>query len=223
MSEHAADELSTYLRADHFLDHDHPAVQAYARKHGGSDEDGPTAVAVRLYYAVRDGFRYTPWAVNLDSGAFRASRFLSRGARTGGHCIDKATLLASCARARGIPTRLHYADVRNHVSTQELERQLGTSLLVFHGYVELHLEGRWVAATPAFNRSLCEHLGVDPLEFDGHHDSVFQAYDREGGQFMEYVTDHGHFATIPYDQMIAAWKHHYPILADTGIWPRRQG
>ena len=46
-----------------------------------------------------------------------------------------------------------------------------------HGYVELELDGRWVKATPAFDRALCEHFGVLPLEFDGREDSVFQPYD----------------------------------------------
>ena len=98
-----------------------------------------------------------------------------------GHCIDKALLLAACARALGIPAQLHFANVRNHVGTAKLEERLGTDLLVFHGYTELWLDERWVAATPAFNKALCDRLGVAPLEFDGEHDSIFQAYDREAG------------------------------------------
>ena len=81
-------------------------------------------------------------------------------------------------------------------------------------------EGRWVAATPAFNLALCEHLDVAPLEFDGLSDSVFQEYDREGGRFMEYVSDHGHHRDVPYEAMIAAWKRHYPTIAATGRWPK---
>ncbi len=94
----------------------------------------------------------------------------------GGHCIDKALLLAACARVLGIPSRLHFANVRNHIGTAKLEAMLGTDLLVFHGYTELFLEGRWVAATPAFNKELCAHLKVPPLEWDGRTDAIFQAY-----------------------------------------------
>ena len=123
--------------------------------------------------------------------------------------------------ARGIPARLHFANVRNHIGTEELERILGTDLLVFHGYTELFLEGRWVAATPAFNKELCEHLGVAPLEFDGREDSIFQQFDNAGGQFMEYVHDYGAFATIPYALMIGEWRKHYPVFRETNVWPSR--
>jgi transglutaminase-like putative cysteine protease len=194
------------------VDSDHPAVRAYARSHGVGST--PRERAVSLYYAVRDGFRYSPWNVRFQRSAFRASDALARGAHEGLHCIDKANILAACARAIGIPSRLHFANVRNHVGTASLEEKLGTDLLVFHGYTELYLGGRWVAATPAFNRELCDKLGVAPLEWDGETDAIFQAYDREAGRFMEYVADHGAFAAIPFDQMIAAFRVHYPVLPE---------
>ncbi|MCB9693665.1 MAG: transglutaminase domain-containing protein [Alphaproteobacteria bacterium] len=197
------------------VDSDHPAVVAFAEPHRRED---PVEAAVSLYYAVRDGFRYNPWNVYLDPEAYKASAVIARGPVEGAHCIDKALVMAAGARALGIPSRLHFANVRNHVGTAQLEKALGTDLLVFHGYVGLWLEGRWVAATPAFNASLCERLGVEALDFDGRHDSVFQAYDRQAGRFMEYVEDHGAHATIPFDAMFAAWKKHYgPAIRDG--WP----
>lgn len=150
---------------------------------------------------------------------YRASSVLARDPAEG-HCIDKAVLLAAAARASGIASRLHFANVRNHIGTERLEAQLGTDLLVYHGYTELHLDGRWVSCTPAFNAALCAHLGVAPLEFDGVHDSIFQAYDREAGAFMEYVTDHGPFATVPLADMFAAWKVHYPRFGTGSLRPQ---
>jgi transglutaminase-like putative cysteine protease len=210
---------SVYLEPNAYVDSDHPAVVAFAERHA----DGAIGkeAAIRLYYAVRDGFRYNPWRVKLRPVDFTASDVLLRDASEGAHCIDKALLLAAVARAVGIPSRLHFANVRNHIGTGELEAKLGTDLLVFHGYTELHLGERWVAATPAFNRELCERLGVAPLEFDGEEDSIFQAYDRQKGRFMEYVADHGAHAGLPYDAMIAEWRQHYPSLRDRGIWPER--
>ncbi len=216
----AGKDLEPFLVANAFVDSDHATVVAYAREHSTSSGDA-LKNAVALYYAVRDGFRYNPWAVNIEPEAFKASSILLRDRSRGGHCIDKANVLAACARVLGIPSRLHFANVRNHIGTEELERQLGTSLLVFHGYVELHLEGRWVAATPAFNKELCEHLGVEPLAFDGRHDSIFQEYDHEGGRFMEYIHDYGPFADIPYDLMTGEWRRYYPIFMATGLWPGR--
>lgn len=205
-----------YLTPNRFVDSDHPAVLAYAHEHAVGATDRERIVA--LYYAVRDGFRYNPWNVKFKAEDFTASHLLLRDRAMGGHCVDKANLLAACARAVGVPSRLHFANVRNHVGTARLEAYLGTDLLVYHGYTEVWLNERWVAATPAFNRELCERLGVAPLEFDGTEDCVFQEYDG-GGRFMEYVTDHGAHADIPIDAMVAAWRQHYPKIMATGVWP----
>lgn len=208
---------AAYTRPSGLIDSEHASIVAYAREHGRGET--PRELAVSLYYAIRDAFRYTPWNVYLEPEYFLASRVLARAPHEGAHCVDKATILAACARVHGIPSRLHFANVRNHIGTARLEQLLGTDLLVFHGYVELWLDDRWVAATPAFNRELCERLGVAPLEFDGVHDSVFQAYDRQAGKFMEYVEDHGVYLDVPVEQMVAAWRRHYPAISQTGRWP----
>lgn len=209
----AASVEPAFIEPNAYVDSDHPAVVAYAAPHAQPD---PIQAARSLYLAVRDDFAYNPWNVYFDPAAYKASAVLERAPRQGAHCIDKALVLAAGARALGIPSRLHFANVRNHVGTASLEQKLGTDLLVFHGYTELHLGGRWVAATPAFNKELCDRLGVAVLEFDGVHDSVFQAYDRVAGRFMEYVEDHGSHAGIPYDAMVAAWREHYGFSPETG-------
>jgi transglutaminase-like putative cysteine protease len=213
-------DLAPFLEPNDFVDADHPLVAAYAAEQTAG---AATAVEriVRLYYAIRDGFRYNPWRVRPERAAFKASDVLQRSRDEGAHCIDKANLLAAASRALGIPSRLHFAIVRNHIGTAELERLLGTDLLVFHGYAELRLGGHWVAATPAFNKELCDHLGVAPLEFDGVNDSVFQPYDRKGGRFMEYVHDYGAFPDVPFELMIAEWKKHYGEFAAARAWPAR--
>jgi len=210
--------MDPYLEPDAFVDSTHPAVVAYADRHAGPLAGIEAAVA--LYYAVRDGFRYNPWRVRFTPDDFSGSDVLLRDPDEGAHCIDKALLLAAACRARGIPARLHFANVRNHIGTAKLEEKLGTDLLVFHGYTELCLEGRWVAATPAFNKELCARLGVQPLDFDGRHDSIFQEYDPSAGRFMEYITDHGSFATLPFEQMLAEWRKHYRVLAESRSWPK---
>ncbi len=200
------------------LDHDDPAVVAYvAAAIAGATT--PTEQAIALYLRIRDGLRYTPWNVAATPAGFAASVVARRVYADGGHCIDKAVLLVAGARHLGIPARLHFANVRNHIGTEELERKLGTDLLVFHGYAELWLDGRYVAATPAFNRQLCEKLGVDPLEFDGRSDSIFQAYDAKRGRFMEYVQDHGAFDDLPYELMVSEWRRYYKDFRATGHWP----
>jgi len=207
-----------FLLPNRYVDSDHPEVMAFAQRMGGGKPK--KQAAIDLFYAVRDGFRYNPWNVSFLPEDFTASGVLRRHPPEG-HCIDKALVLAASARALGIPSRLHFANVRNHVGTGRLEEKLGTDLLVYHGYTELWLNERWVAATPAFNAELCRHLGVAPLEFDGENDAIFQEFDRGEGGFMEYVEDHGSHEGLPFDDMIAAWKFHYQKFVGAGGWPVR--
>lgn len=205
--------MEAYTTANRYVDSDHPALAAWARKLAAAS---PRDTAVALFYDVRDRIRYSPWNVGFSPEDYRASQILARPHEAGAHCIDKALLLAAGARAAGIPSRLHYANVRNHIGTAKLEKALGTDLLVFHGYTELYLDGRWVAATPAFDAGLCARLGVAPLDFDGANDAIFQEYAGDA-RFMEYVEDHGVHAGVPFEAMLAAWRHHYGIGAH---WPR---
>lgn len=200
--------MEKLLSPTYFIDSDHPAVIAYTHEVCG-DEPNLLHRAIKLFYAIRDGWRYDPGVVSIKKEDLKASHLLSKDS---GYCVEKAVLLAACARATGIPSRLHFANVTNHIGTERIEKILGTHVLVFHGYTELWLQGKWVAATPAFNRELCEKLGVAPLEFDGIHDAVFQEYDPQGGKFMEYLHDYGSFDDLPYELMVAEWRRYYPHL-----------
>ena len=86
---------------------------------------------------------------------------------------------------------------------------MGSDLFVYHGFTEFHLEGKWVRATPAFNKELCHRHKVIPLDFNGREDSLFQAYNLEQKKFMEYVAYHGSYADIPIDRILRAWKETY--------------
>jgi hypothetical protein len=99
--------------------------------------------------------------------------------------------------------------VKNHLATEQLIDFLGSNVFVYHGFVELHLEGKWVKATPAFNRELCEKHRVAPLEFNGREDSLFHSFNRENKKYMEYVEYHGTYGDIPVNAIVAAWKKKY--------------
>jgi transglutaminase-like putative cysteine protease len=193
------------LAATPLVDSDHPAVAEFALTHavGGSDRER----AVALYYAVRDGFRYDPYRVDFTPAGMRASTVLATGI---GWCVPKAALLAAAARAAGIPARLGFADVRNHLSTERMRQTLKSDLYLWHGYTELWLEGAWRKATPAFNLALCERFGLLPLEFDGHADSIYHPYDRAGNRHMEYVNQRGSFDDVPLSMIVADFARVYP-------------
>ncbi len=202
-----------WREAGTFVDSDHPSVRAFAEATivGLSD---PLEQSVALYLGVRDGFRYDPYHIDRSEAGFRASWVLEHGR---GFCVNKATLLAAAARAVGIPARLGYADVRNHLTSAKLKASMATDVFTWHGYTELAPEGQWVKATPAFNIELCEKTGVLPLEFDGRSDSVFHPFAADGSRHMEYLEDHGVFADVPFDRIMAAWAHHYGPPRDDSL------
>lgn len=193
------------LAAAPMVDSGHPAVRAFAARHG----DGGSAreQAVALYYAVRDGFRYDPYRLDLAPDGMRASSVLALGY---GWCVTKAALLAAACRVRGIPARLGFADVRNHLSTQRMRETMTTDVFIWHGYTEIWLDGAWRKATPAFNIELCDRFGLLPLDFDGRADSIYHPFDKSGQRHMEYLRDRGSFTDVPLARIVADFRAVYP-------------
>ncbi|MCP4441681.1 MAG: transglutaminase domain-containing protein [Aureispira sp.] len=191
-----------YMDSDHsdVIDYTHQAIKGISNK---KDQ------IIQLFYTVRDGFRYNPYHVVLKPYALKASHLLTKDY---GYCIEKSNLFAAAARVLGVPSRLGFANVRNHLATSKLEEYLKNDLLVFHGYAEVYLEGKWVKATPVFDTELCKKMGVAPLDFDGEQDSVFQESDKTGNPFMDYVDDHGVFHDVPLVEFENEMRKHYPHL-----------
>ncbi|MGH0032490.1 MAG: transglutaminase domain-containing protein [Myxococcota bacterium] len=119
-------------------------------------------------------------------------------------------LLAAAARACGIPARLGFADVRNHLTSEKLSARMGTDTFYWHGYAELLLEGRWLKVSSAFNIEMCERFGVKVLAFDGTEDALLHPYDRAGNRHMEYVRQRGSFDDLPLDAIFATFDEVYP-------------
>ena len=193
-----------------FIDSEHPSVRAFAEDACRETAD-PRERAVRLFYAVRDEVHYDPYAATASPHGYKASTTLETRAS---FCIPKAILLTAAARAVGIPARLRFADVRNHLATDRLLSLLRTDVFVFHGLTEVQLRGGWVKATPTFNLSLCEKFGVKPLEFDGRSDAILHPFDRLGKRHMEYLRDRGSYADLPFSEVLRAYHGAYPHLFD---------
>jgi len=120
--------MNEYLQSARFVDSAHPKVVQFAAEQAKGNDAREKAVA--LYYAVRDRIRYNPFQNFTLDDTYRGSVCLERGE---GWCVPKAALLAGCARAVGIPARVGYADVKNHLTTPALTAKMGTDLFVFHG------------------------------------------------------------------------------------------
>ncbi len=198
-------ELKQQLQATPIIDFDHEQVQTYTSAHVGSSSN-QTDQAICLYYAVRDGIRYNPYTFDLSVNGLKASTTIEAGEAW---CVPKAALLAACCRAKGIPARLGYADVRNHLSTARMREQMQTDIFHWHGYTSLFLEGKWVKATPAFNIELCDKFRLKPLEFDGQNDSIYHPFDLEGNRHMDYILFRGEFDDVPLQEIQDSFSEVY--------------
>ncbi|MBN2357877.1 MAG: transglutaminase family protein [Deltaproteobacteria bacterium] len=188
-------DSALFCAATEFIDCDQPAIAELARSLQQADA---RATAIALFNWVRDHIRYDPYTALDGRRQYRASAVLERGR---GYCVQKAVLLAALARACGIPARLGFADVRNHKVPPSLRQVMGTDLFVFHGYVELLLDGRWVKATPAFDPHTTAKAGALLVELDGEHDATLHPVDPAGAPHIEYVRDRGSYADVPFEEM----------------------
>jgi transglutaminase-like putative cysteine protease len=182
------------------IDSDHEAVKAAAGKATAQSRDD-IEKAKALFYFVRDRIRYNVYVPRFRPEHFRASVTLARGE---GFCIQKAVLLAALSRAAGIPARLGFAVIRNHLLPEKIAGILKNNEIPDHGYAELYLGDRWVKATPAFDLETCLENRFRPVEFDGASDAKFHRHNQDGLPHIEYVTYRGTYPDLPF-QEIATW------------------
>lgn len=198
--------MKKFLKETAFLNYSHPAFDEFL---AGMDlSENAAEQAIKLYYHVRDTFLCDPFHLDLRPEALTASGILSKKRAW---CVEKAIVLAACARKLGIPSQLGYAIVVNHIGTDKLEKYLQKKEIVFHGYVSLFLGEKWVKCTPAFDKKVCRINKVSPLDWDGKNNSMFQEFEGEQ-QFMEYVHFYGEFDDVPVNLMNSEMKLYYPHL-----------
>jgi transglutaminase-like putative cysteine protease len=208
----SGNEVRLYLSAAEFIDSDHPSIGAKAAEATRGITD-PAAKAHVLHDLVRDGIKYDPYIDYTDPETYRASSVLAKGHS---YCVGKAALYAALCRAAGLPARVGLADVKNHLATPRLLEMVGTDVFGYHGYVEVMPKDEWVKATPTFNTTLCQKLGVPVLDFSGEDDALLQPFDAAGRTFMTYIAQHGTFFDVPVKFLIAEMKRLYPRLCQPG-------
>src|SRR5215475_5911384 len=180
-------DFEAYRRPATLIDSDHPKIRAYASRIAGDSAGRETAL--RLYYAVRDELRYDPYNTPMKAEAYRASTTLEAGR---GFCINKAGLLAAVCRAAGIPARVGYADVRNHITTERLTELLGLKPLDWDGVSDSIYH---------------------PFDLSGRRHMEYLAY---RGVFADIPFEEIHGAFRHYYPRMTSFQEKLPLLSDDG-------
>lgn len=205
-------DTSTTLQPTEFFDYESSAVRTFIEKSVKDRSADPVRQVVDLYYAVRDGLFYEVYGTDLTRQGLRASAIAGAGQ---GFCIHKSILFATAVRAVGVPSRIVFADVRNHLASERLKQLIGGDVF-FHALTSVQINGRWTRATPVFNKLLCKLYGMKPLEFDGTADSMHHPYlDGDGGGAqMEFLKEHGEFDDLPYELVMDSIRRAHPKFLD---------
>lgn len=198
--------METYLLATETFDFGHPNVQAFIQDFKSQELSDRTLIA--LYEKVRDFALYDPYHLDLRPSALKASVVCQKQRAW---CVEKSLLMVACCRALGVPAKMGFSTVVNHIGADKLEKFLLRKEITFHGYVVVYWNQNWVRCTPAFDRRICSLTKVEPLEWDAQNDSLFQR-ETENGLFMEYLHEYGEFADIPFDLMESEMEKYYPHL-----------
>ena len=202
------DNLDLYLKPTFAIDSDSKAIKEKAtmltEKYNSQKEK-----AKELFYFVRDKIKYNPYPPHSIEG-YRASKTLQRGE---GYCVQKAVVLTALARAVSIPSRLGFADIKNHLASKELIEIMGTNIFVYHGYSELWLNNKWVKETPVFNIEMCNKFDLKPVEFNGVTDAIFHEKNKKGEPHIEYIKYHGTYADLPFKEIMQAFIDQYSVTS----------
>lgn len=198
--------VSDFLKPSVFIESESLELKNFVDKNTDISESDQKRV-IALYYAVRDQVAYDPYDNMNEESVFSARRALVRGR---GFCTPKAALLAGCCRVIGVPAKIGFADVRNHIASPRIIEANGGDIFYWHAFTELYLNNKWVKATPTFDADLCERANILPLDFDGLTDSIFHPFDKNDNAHMEYVNDRGSFSDVPSSMILDTWRKKCP-------------
>lgn len=205
--------LQELIQPTYFFNYNNKKFENYFENYYKPNKS-PLENLIDFYYIVRDTILYNPYNFKTNKQDYQASEIIDFKKT---YCIPKAILFTTIARKLGFPAKIGFSDVKNHISSQRFIQFLGTDIFAFHGYSEIYIYddnnvGKWVKATPAFDKELCKKFNVPPLDFDGKHDAIFQAFDNSGNKFMEYVRERGSFSDFPFEYLMQGMKEFYPQL-----------
>jgi len=192
--------MNEFLAATPFIEATHPAIVALVSQLG-LPALSPRERAARLFEHVRSDVRYE-FMAKFRREEYVASNIL---ADNRGFCVQKAILLASLARAAGVPTAVVLCDMRDHALPEKVVRMIGTDVMHHHGLNAFHLDGEWITVDASLDPRFLEKKRYPRVAFDGTADALLPAHTTDGARAAEYLTFHGRFADFPFEQTTQAF------------------
>ncbi len=174
------------------IEADDPRIREAADRIAG-DSSGRETLR-RLFAFVRDDVKYemSPEVHSRDD--WKATGTLERGY---GFCQQKAVLLASLLRARGISAGIVAQDVLDRKIPPHYVEFIGHQILEGHGLTCVHVEGEWVLVDATLPARLCEKKRYRLVEYDGSGDAVLPATDLDGEPHFEILEELGVWTDMP--------------------------
>lgn len=203
-------ELDVARVHSELLDFLHDDVQNFASAALGNEPLDERAIAVKLYYAVRDQITYEVFDTNISKTGLRASQIVKERR---GFCLHKALLYAAVCRSQGLACRLIASRVTNHIATPELRDLVGGDMFL-HWCNEVKVGDVWLQVSPVFNRLMCKLYGIEPLEFDGYSSAIHQPF--SDGLSMKYLDTPMVFNNPSYSELIELVSTHHPGMVTAG-------
>ena len=201
--------MEKYLQPTYYIDSDNQIVREIAEKVTKNVEK-TNDKAKKIFYWTRDKIRYNPYeSFSSRKSKYKASQIIQVKK---GWCVQKACVLAALARVINIPSRLHFADIRNFQISDKLKEIMGMDVFIFHGYTEILLNEKWIKLTPAFNIELCKKFNQKTVEFDGINDAILPKTTLNGEKHIEYVRDRGIFIDFPYNEIFNTLHEYYEFV-----------
>ena len=174
------------------IEADAPAIRALAARIAGDADE--TETARLLFEWVRDEIAYDMAPDVEGREAWKATSTLERGR---GFCQQKAVLLASLLRSRGIPAGLVLQDLLDHKIPPPYVELIGSQRLEVHGLTCAFLDGRWVRLDATLPRPFVERRRYRLVEFDGTGDAVLAETDADGKPHFEVLEELGTWPDLP--------------------------
>jgi transglutaminase-like putative cysteine protease len=200
-----SEDLEQFLTPAPGIQCQHPEVYRLARSLAlGAKND--VQAAGRLFEYVRDKVRYSVYVPFWELEHYLALNTLARGT---GFCVQKSALLCALARALGIPSRLGFADIQNHQVRGPLAEALPQGIIYHHCFVQWFVGGRWLKATPSFDRGLTEALGWRLVEFSAEVDALLPSTDLAGQPHVAYLRQHGWRLGVPLEEFLGVTVERY--------------